>query len=302
VELESQLSAAREAAAKNGSSAPASSDKGGRSSDDTAKEVQDAVEKVARELHSLYKSKHETKVAALKKSYEARWEKRVREAETKFRDAIVDNERLKAELDLATSGAHVGEATMIRETEELEAQKRVLEAKVKGLEQELIAVKRDDEALRSELKHERAEKSELVAVVDEWLAMQEEPIEEAHHAEAQRTPSLEPPSQQMDTGSGEPRDQQAGEGLRNVSNETTGSNETTRDDTIASAHPPSSTNVRSRVPQGTTPKVPRFGMPNGHSRANSAGSNVASGIARPPPTAGRSGIMNSIERMGRGGS
>ena len=47
------------------------------------KEVEMAVERVARELHALYKSKHETKVAALKKSYEGRWEKRVRELEAR---------------------------------------------------------------------------------------------------------------------------------------------------------------------------------------------------------------------------
>ncbi|SLM36183.1 Central kinetochore-associated [Lasallia pustulata] len=52
-----------------------------------SKEAEAAVEKVARELHALYKTKHETKVAALKKSYEARWEKKCRDLEAKLEDA-----------------------------------------------------------------------------------------------------------------------------------------------------------------------------------------------------------------------
>ncbi len=39
--------------------------------------VKDATEKVARELHALYKTKHERKVADLKVSYEKRWVKQV---------------------------------------------------------------------------------------------------------------------------------------------------------------------------------------------------------------------------------
>ena len=53
------------------------------------------MERVARELHGLYKSKHETKVAALKKSYEARWEKKIRELETRVEELGEDNERLR---------------------------------------------------------------------------------------------------------------------------------------------------------------------------------------------------------------
>ena len=50
-------------------------------------EVEIAVEKVARELHILYKSKHETKVAALKKSYENRWDKKIKEPPVEARGA-----------------------------------------------------------------------------------------------------------------------------------------------------------------------------------------------------------------------
>ncbi|KLU88572.1 hypothetical protein MAPG_07557, partial [Magnaporthiopsis poae ATCC 64411] len=43
----------------------------------TPRDVEMAVEKVARELHALYKSKHTDKITALKRSYERRWEKKV---------------------------------------------------------------------------------------------------------------------------------------------------------------------------------------------------------------------------------
>lgn len=299
VELETQLSAARQAA-DSGSPRGPSAEMVGQSPADTAKEVQEAVEKVARELHSLYKSKHETKVAALKKSYEARWEKRVREVENKLRDALAEIERLQNERDTLISNANVGETTMLRESEELEAQKCVLEAKVKGLEQELVSVKRDADMLRSELKHERAEKSELVAVVDEWLAMQEEQGEEAAEVETQRPPSSEPPVQkrEFDDIEHDERAQSADPGRDDIAN----SNDTVRGTSSILPAPTqlaASSNVRPRAAPGTTPKVPRFGMPSGHSRSNSGGT-MNSGIAR-LPVPGRSGIMSSIERMGRGG-
>jgi chromosome segregation ATPase len=56
--------------------------------------VELAVEKVSRELHSLYKDKHETKVSALKKSYEKRWDKKVKDLETQVEDLSKENEEL----------------------------------------------------------------------------------------------------------------------------------------------------------------------------------------------------------------
>ncbi|KAL1953734.1 hypothetical protein VTO42DRAFT_2333 [Malbranchea cinnamomea] len=312
VELESQLSATREATqSANFSTTPTEND--GKSSVDTAKEVQDAVEKVARELHALYKSKHETKVAALKKSYEARWEKRVREAENKLKEALKENERLKTERDATMSGndhsgVSAGNTTILRETEELEARKKMLEAKVKGLEQELIAVKQDCEALRAELKVERAEKGELVAVVDEWLAMQhdlqdqQQQVEQPQQTktEPQRKPSLEPPTPRRvykAEGNLGPKQQEPSERPSIAGgNGTAASGIPT-----APSHPPGS-NIRPRLGPGVTPKVPRFSIPSSHVRGLSGGekNSSASGAGR-IPAPGRSGIMSSIERMGRGG-
>ncbi|OAX78571.1 hypothetical protein ACJ72_07120 [Emergomyces africanus] len=343
VELESQLSAARNAA---NTSPPTDADR--KSAEETAREVQDAVEKVARELHTLYKGKHETKVAALKKSYEARWEKRVREAERKLSEALEENERLRSEKDSSISGGEggfCGEATFIRETESLEAEKRVLEARVKGLEQEIISVKRDSEALRSELKQERAEKGDLVAAVDEWLAIQQyqHQQQQRHHEQQQQEQAEEdrmaleeheeqqqqqqqqqqqpkrklpepPLSRQRSPSEDEPATTRFDIGDERPIQNPVNENYTAPGSSIGRIQAPSSSSaLRPRAtavgpPNGPTPRVPRFGMPPpSHSRGNSGnGKSISSGLpttsgVAPVAGPGRSGIMNSIERMGRGG-
>ncbi|CAI7574708.1 unnamed protein product [Penicillium crustosum] len=275
VELESQLSAAR-AAAVSSTSKASSSHKSSNSAEDTAREVQDAVEKVARELHVLYKGKHETKVAALKKSYESRWEKRLREAEKKLTAAREENEHLRVERDTAQSDS-MGAANnsyFARENDEHEAEKRAMEAQIKGLQREMAALKDDTERIRANLESERAEKGELVAAVDEWLAMQQAPV----------------PSQPRD------REPSVASSVHNdhVDEPARPSREVTPDDFRLSVSRSVSGSIR--PPATTEKRIPRFGAPGGHSRGNSGG---RSGIAMPTP--GRGGIMSSIERMGRGG-
>ncbi|KAJ5355796.1 hypothetical protein N7517_010405 [Penicillium concentricum] len=273
VELESQLSAAR-AAAVSSTSKASSSHQSSNSAEDTARQVQDAVEKVARELHVLYKGKHETKVAALKKSYESRWEKRLREAEKKLTAAREENEDLRVERDTAQSDsmAAANSSLFAHETEEHEAEKRVMEAQIKGLQREMAALRDDTERIRANLESERAEKGELVAAVDEWLAMQQAP--------APSQPRDHEPSVASSVHH-DPVDEPAQP-----------SREVTPDDFRRSVSRSVSGNIR---PPTTEKRIPRFGAP-GHSRGNSGG---RSGIAMPTP--GRGGIMSSIERMGRGG-
>ncbi|KAJ6109734.1 Central kinetochore-associated [Penicillium sp. IBT 16267x] len=272
VELETQLSTARSSTSE---SATQGSRRPSQSAEDTAREVQDAVEKVARELHTLYKGKHETKVAALKKSYESRWEKRLRESDNKLTAAREENERLKAERDAADSNSMAAaNASMIaRENDEHEAEKRVFEAQIQGLQHEMAALKQDSERLRSELKIERAEKGELVAAVDEWLNIQA--TQPAPVQQQEREPSV--------SSAGIPEE-----------------------DYHSASEPPAENLRRSvsrsgssgiRPPSMTEKKGSRFGAPGGHSRGNSGGK---SGIAVFTP--GRGGIMSSIERMGRGGA
>ena len=276
VELESQLSAVR-ASSLSSSAKTSASQQSSNSAVDTAREVQDAVEKVARELHTLYKGKHETKVAALKKSYESRWEKRLREVEKKLTASREENEHLRVERDNAQSESMAAANTsqFARENDEHEAEKRVMEAQIKGLQQEMAALKEDTERIRSDLKTERAEKGDLVAAVDEWLAMQQ----------AQPAPS-QPRSREASVSSSVHHDQ--------LEDQRQPSREVTPDEFNRSVSRSVSGSIR--PPATAEKRIPRFGAPGGHSRGNSGGK---SGIAMPTP--GR-GIMGSIERMGRGGA
>jgi myosin heavy subunit len=150
----------------------------------TNREVELAVEKVARELHALYKSKHETKVIALKKSYEQRWEKRVKELERKVEDLVRENDELRVGRDATMSGPI--KHTMTAEDAEREAAKNEeeqkqkvdearlreeLKAKLAGLSGEIEVIKGDNHMLRRELEQERSEKGDLVAAVEEMLAV-----------------------------------------------------------------------------------------------------------------------------------
>jgi hypothetical protein len=138
--------------------------------------VKDATERVARELHSLYKSKHETKVEALKKSYAARWEKQVRELQESLKSARDEIVKMQTERDATMSGVVPGQAQMLeglqREKEEMQAEKTMLHARIKGLEEESSTMRTENEDLRLNLDKERAEKGDLVAQVDLFLSME----------------------------------------------------------------------------------------------------------------------------------
>ncbi|KAH0537221.1 hypothetical protein FGG08_005963 [Glutinoglossum americanum] len=156
------------------STLPGSDTSGSEASANTTKEVEAAVEKVARELHSLYKSKHETKVAALKKSYETRWDKKVKELEKKLDEANKEIDELKIGRDATMSGVVVAQITSVEErnTRAEDVQKaEEQKAKLAGLTGELESIKRDNRHLLQELERERVEKGELVAAVDEMLLL-----------------------------------------------------------------------------------------------------------------------------------
>lgn len=169
------------------------------------RDVEIAVERVARELHALYKSKHETKVAALKKSYENRWEKKVRELEAKIQGLTEENEKLH-------SG---GDATMTKfdalEMEELKQQSvrdhatlRELEADVQRLEAIVSTMRLDNDDLRVNLQQERVEKGELVQLAEELMAMQA--AQPAPAPAPPRQPSPPQPAPQREMRSPPPRE------------------------------------------------------------------------------------------------
>jgi hypothetical protein len=179
-EIMAQEAESKMAGMRAGSSVTESNGDGTKSqTGSSSRDVEIAVEKVARELHTLYKSKHETKVAALKKSYESRWDKKVKDLEARLEDLSKENEELKVGRDATMSGV-VPRLPGSDITEELRKQAakdaktaKELEARLDGLTEELKSMKRDNNQLRHELDQERVEKGELVAACDELLALQE---------------------------------------------------------------------------------------------------------------------------------
>ena len=138
--------------------------------------VKDATERVARELHNLYRGKHETKVEALKKSYAARWEKQVKELQENLKSARDEVLKLQTERDATMSGVIPGQsqkmADLVREREQAETERRLTHVRCRGLEEENSAFLAENAKLCSDLERERIEKGELVAQVDLFLAME----------------------------------------------------------------------------------------------------------------------------------
>jgi hypothetical protein len=241
------------------------------------KAVELAVEKVSRELHTLYKDKHETKVAALKKSYEHRWDKKVKELEGQVEDLTKEIEELKRD----TTMTKVNPKNPLEVTEDLEkqaardAKAKELEAELEGLTQVVQSVKDDNSELRRLLDEERVEKGKLVTAVDEMIplvAAFDDMLAEMNAVPANQQPTAQP---QIAASSVE--------NLRGSISRASG----LRAPTSISSH----TAGESRIGRGG------FGMPAGatHERSRSGS---AQGM-RPGSGLGyRSGIMSSIEKMG----
>lgn len=191
---------------------------GAGSSVDVDAAVKNATETVARELHALYKSKHERKVADLKLSYEKRWIKQVDALKAELKESQEEVSRLLNERDVALPGMVVpgqsealskmeGQIEELRRwNEDLSAQKRVCENEIAGLRSEVDSVKRENESLRADLEAERAEKGELVAQVEVFLtvsAEQEREREVEREAREARERERQPVSPPRSDASGE---------------------------------------------------------------------------------------------------
>ncbi len=257
------------------------------------RDVEIAVERVARELHAAYKTKHETKVAALKKSYEARWEKRVYELEARATELVEDNERLRMGRDATMT--RVVPDTVDADGEERRAQAArsaaqisELGAEVRKLEAVVQTVQADNNELRVLLERERVEKGELVLLAEEMMSMQ------------------------TFVGSGPPSSSTA----RMAVEDSRATGTVTSVVVAATAAAPvgerrAPENLRSSVSRSSGLKPPtnggsKIGRPGAtaHERKQSAGPGAGGGLPRPGSgMALRSGIMNSIEKMGnyRGG-
>lgn len=168
-EAESKMAAMR--ASKVGGDSP-----GGnmRSPKATAsqREIELAVEKVARELHAAYKSKHESKVAALKKNYEVRWDKKMRDLEGRIEELGRENEELRAGRDATLTKVELEAGERRDQAVRDSAQLKELRAEVEKLEAVLKTVQGDNDELRHQLEAERIEKGELVTLSEELMQMQ----------------------------------------------------------------------------------------------------------------------------------
>lgn len=207
-EAESKVAAMRAgkaAAEKQSSSSPATGPNGEKAL--TPRDVEMAVEKVARELHALYKGKHTEKITALKKSYERRWERRVRELEDKIEDLSRENEDIRAGRHATMTRIDPAAAALDEERKAKAAQDSVhiteLHAEVEKLEAVIRTVQLDNDDLRGLLEQERVEKGELVQLAEELMTIVPAPsvpsrkMPAPHPAAAPPTPSRTTPARPL---------------------------------------------------------------------------------------------------------
>ncbi|TKA72579.1 hypothetical protein B0A55_07221 [Friedmanniomyces simplex] len=136
-----------------------------------AAQIDAKIEAVSRELHSVYKEKHERKVGTLKKSYEARSERKCADLQGRLAEMEKRNDELMAAKDSTFSGPVTDSAAA---DAELKAQLEEQKAALARLENEMQTSKQQQEQLMRELQQERIEKGDLVAAVDEMLTLQSE--------------------------------------------------------------------------------------------------------------------------------
>ena len=163
--------------------------------------VKQATESVARELHALYRGKHERKVADLKVSYEKRWNRKFEDLQQELKKSQDEILKLITERDATMSGVLPGQAqaerardqkeieSLMAKSEKAEAEKKMLQAQVTGLEEQVGTLRAECYGLRKEVEQERIEKGELVGQIDLFLTMSEA------EKEAVRKPLPESPPQ-----------------------------------------------------------------------------------------------------------
>lgn len=291
------------------------------------REIELAVEKVARELHAAYKSKHEAKVAALKKNYEVRWDKKIRELEAKIEELTKENEELRVGRDATLTKVEFEASERSAQAVKDSAQIKELHAEVEKLEAVLKTVRGDNDELRHQLEGERVEKGELVTLAEELMQMQsnqsvvvqnsepafQQELHQNHHYQQQQQQQQQvehstPPKRVAQRASAPvpPRGQTA----MGVSRSTTTTTMTPRRTAPSPSGIPGNKSGFRNSMIGRPPGVSGLKAPGsiaggsrigGGAAAHSrAGSSVpASGLARPGSSLARpGGLMNSIQQMG----
>lgn len=270
---------------------------GGTIDVDTA--VKNATESVARELHALYKTKHERKVADLKVSYEKRWVKQVEQLRTDLKASQDEVVKLQTEKEATMSGVIPGQSDAImkmegqieelrRWNEELNAQKKVTEAESAGLQSQVETLTGEIDSLRTELQSERVEKGDLVAQIDEFLVLKAE--EDDIQAERARTQA------QLQQPASPPRSEDGNTARPQSATSTQSPGKLRNSDIPATGRTPGGRPRPMSMLQA--PKGGKFsGIP-----APGSGLKAPSNIGRNMGYSGRSGgLMEGIARMGAGG-
>jgi len=142
------------------------------------KQIDEKVHALSTELHAIYKKKHITKVAGLKKGFESKTKEKTAELQARVDELETRNDELQAKIDGTLSGkvilSGLAGASM-EEKEKTKEQSALIErqkAELAGKEEELRTAKQEFAGLIKELERERIEKGELVAAVDEMLSLQ----------------------------------------------------------------------------------------------------------------------------------
>jgi hypothetical protein len=153
------------------------------------KQIDEKVHTLSTELHAIYKKKHITKVAGLKKGFEAKTKEKTAELQARIEELEREKDELQVKLDGTFSGVLPAEIAAKlslvqdrlvpeqreREAKQLEEQNALIErqkAELVGREEELRAARAEFATLMKDLERERVEKGELVAAVDEMLSLQ----------------------------------------------------------------------------------------------------------------------------------
>jgi myosin heavy subunit len=142
------------------------------------KQIDEKVHALSTELHAIYKKKHVSKVAGLKKGFEAKTKEKTAELQSRIDELEKRNDDLQAKVDGTLSGKVVLSGlsgASSEDKEKMKEQAALIErqkAELTGKEEELKTVQQEFTALIKELERERVEKGELVAAVDEMLALQ----------------------------------------------------------------------------------------------------------------------------------
>ena len=266
--------------------------------------VKNATESVARELHALYKSKHERKVADLKMSYEKRWIKQVEQLRSDVQASQDEVVRLQTEREATMSGIIPGQSEAMSKMEgqieelrrwndEIKAQKKVMEAECAGFRSKIETIAGETDLLRQDLEQERVEKGDLVAQIDEFLTLkteEEEVMQERARTQAALQQPVSPPRSEDGSGHGAALS-------RHNSGISQASPRKTRE-SIGGDNVPRSGRARplSMLQKPTAGKFSSLPPPGSGSGMKAPSSNVGRAAY-----AGRSGIIDSISRMGANG-